>query len=186
MTKVRILVSDCEGCTIGLERARAAGARVTPAKPRYYTAKGNGKVSGGKVVFMVPTAVTPGMSLTISAPWEGFTDSATNVVLSGWDGDTSAPFIPGGEKVSTAQAKKRKLGSSCWAGTTKSKATIRVSVAKIKVPGMGTPKRVTTPLAWASPTKRTITPYANGSWGDDLGMGKLYRGTSGNQDAFYC
>ena len=96
---------------------------------------------------MVPTAMTPGMSLTISAPWEGFTDSATNVVLSGWDGDTSAPFIPGGETASTAQAKKRKLGLSCWAGTTKSTATMRVSVAKIQVPGVGTPKRVTTPLA---------------------------------------
>jgi len=185
MTKIRILVSDCEGCTIGLERALAFGTRVTPEKPRYYTAKGSGKVSGGKVVFTVPTAVTPGMSLTISAPWQGFTDYQTNVVLSGWDGDTSAPFIPGGEEVSKAEARKRKLGSSCWAGTTKSKATIRVSVAKIKVPGLGTTKRVTTPLAWASPTKRTITPYANESDGD-TGMGELYKGTSGNQDAFYC
>ncbi len=114
----------------------------------------NGKVTGGKVVFTVPTAVTPGMSLTISAPWQGLFDNQMNVVLSGWNGDTSAPFIVGGDKVSTAQAKKRKLGSSCWAGTTKSKATIRISVAKIEYPGLGKPKRVTAPLSWASPTKK--------------------------------
>jgi len=184
MTKIRILVSDCEGCTIGLERALATGSIVTPAKPRFYTAKGTGKVSGGKVVFTVPTAVTPGMSLTIAAPWQGSFDNQMNVVLSGWNSDTSAPFIGGGDKVSTAQAKKRKLGSSCWAGTTKSKATIRISVAKIEYPGLGKPKRVTAPLSWASPTKKTITPYGNGSDGKD--MGKLFKGTSGNQEVFYC
>ena len=75
MTKIRILVSDCEGCTIGVELALATGSIVTPAKPRYYTAKGTGKVAGGKGVFTVPTAVTSGMSLTISAPWQGLFDN---------------------------------------------------------------------------------------------------------------
>jgi hypothetical protein len=52
-------------------------------------------------------------------------------------------------------------------------ATIRVSVARVKVPGYTGP--ATAALAWANPSVSTTGP-----------LGSTEKGTLGNQDAYYC
>lgn len=178
-TTLKIVVTGCEGCTIGWQREIDRDGSVTPKRPRFLDGESK-KVSGGQVTFTIPTKSTQGVSFTINAPWEGFTDYVTNIVL-GSDSLVGTNAAPVGTKVSTAQAKKRQEGSPCWNGTTKAKTVIYVSVAKIKVKG---PARVVTaPLAWASPTVSTILPGLNG--GDSPPV-SLTQGTTGNQDAFPC
>jgi hypothetical protein len=176
-TTLKIVVTGCEGCTIGWQRALASDTSVAPKRPRFLDGESK-KVSGGQVTFTIPTKSTQGVSFTISAPWEGFTDYVTNIVL-GSDSLAGTNAAPVGTKMSTAQAKKRQEGSPCWNGTTKAKTVIYVSVAKIRVKD----PKATAPLAWASPTVSTILPGLNG--GDSPPV-SLTRGTIGNQDAFYC
>lgn len=163
-TTVTLQVQGCDGCTIGIVRALSADGNVTPKKPRYWDG-GSATVVGGKVVFTVPTAYTPGISFTISAPWEGDTGAVSNIVL----GDGSAA----GKTLTTMQAKARKKATACWAGTSGPKATIRVSVAKATVQGYGGP--AVAALAWATPSVPTVGP-----------LNSTYKGTLGNQDAYYC
>ena len=171
-TRLTVYVSNCDGCTVGWQRALASDTTATP-KSKFKEGQ-QAKVSGGKVTFTVPTRLTQGMSFTISAPWEGNTGAAMNIVLGSGPGDAGA-------KVTSAQAKSRQIGSPCWAGTTKAKTSMRVSVAKVKVSGLS--GSVKAPLAWASPTVATITPGKNGA---DTAPVSLDRGTAANQEAFYC
>lgn len=178
-TTIKIFVSGCEGCTIGWQRALASDTTVAPGKPNFLAGE-QSKVSGGQVTFTIPTKLTQGVSFTITAPWEGDLDYVTNIVL-GSDSLTGLSAAPAGTKVSTSQAKQRQEGSPCWQGTTKAKAVINVSVAKISAAGVD--GKAKAPLAWASPTVATILPGANGG---DSSPVSLTNGTTGNQEAFYC
>ncbi len=180
-TTIKIVVSGCEGCTIGWQRALASDTTVAPGKPKFLTGEQR-KVSGGQVTFTIPTKLTQGVSFTITAPWEAGLDYVTNIVL-GSDSLTGSSAAPAGTKVSTTQAKQRQEGSPCWQGTTKARAVIEVSVAKISVAGVPVGTKGKAPLAWASPTVSTILPGANG--GDSPPV-SLTNGTTGNQEAFYC
>jgi hypothetical protein len=104
------------------------------------------------------------MSFTISAPWEGNTGSVSNIVLGGG--------APGG-RVPVDEAKTRRQATACWAGTTRTKAVIQVSVARVTVEGCEGPTKAA--LAWASPTVPTIGPLDSTS-----------KGGLGNQDAYFC
>jgi len=163
-TTVTLVVTGCDGCTIGVQRAIDANSTVTPHRPTYWNGRKT-KVSAGRATFSVPTAYTAGMSFTISAPWQGGAGFVANIVL----GDSSA----GGKQVTPGQAQHRKLATACWAGTASATATIHVLVTRVMVEGYTKPEP--TPLAWASPTVPTVGP-----------LGETVSGTLGNQEAYYC
>lgn len=164
MTTITFTVTGCEGCTIGVQRALAPGSHVRPTRPAYWSGP-SGIVAGGKVQLRVPTARTSGMSFTINAPWQGEFGAVANVVL-GAGGR-------GGAQVSERAARQRKRATACWAGTDASAADITVLVVPVTLEGYDGP--VDAPLAWASPAVATVGPLTD-----------TYRGTLGNQDAFYC
>lgn len=164
MTEVTLIVPGCEGCTVGMVRALSADGNVQPSRPQYWEG-GTAKVTNDRVSFSIPKGITAGVSFTISAPWEGNTGSVSNIVLG------AGPV--GGKGLSALQAKSRKRATACWAGTSESAVTIRVSVARVKVGGYDGP--ATAALAWASPTVPTTGP-----------LNSTYKGRLGNQDAYYC
>ena len=163
-TTVTLVVTGCDGCTMGVQRAINTDSTVTPQRPTYWNGR-KAKVTAGRVTFSVPTAYTAGMSFTITAPWQGDTGYVPNVVL----GKSSTV----GGRVTPAKAENRKLSTACWAGTSSATATIHVRVTRVMVEGYTKPEPV--PLAWASPTVPTVGP-----------LGRTFSGTLGNQEAYYC
>ena len=164
-TTIRIRVTGCEGCTVAAQRALSSDSTVKPSSPTYWDGKGS-KVRGGVVTLRVPTRVTPGMSFTLTAPWQGNTGFVSNVVLGAGQG--------AGVSVSQSQALGTRAATACWAGTTRSTASMSFSVARVIVDGMM--GKALAPLAWASPTVATVG-----------GLGRTFSGgILGNQEAYYC
>ncbi len=166
-TLVRFVVRNCEGCTIGVQRglANEPATTVVPTQPDYWNGP-TAKVRNGLAMLSVPTAVTSGMSFTLSAPWEGDTEAITNIVLGGAG--------PVGRTFTTNQAENRKRATACWAGTTASSTTINVSVARRTMKGAMDKSEVFA-VAWASPSVAVI--------------GRLSPTVSGmlaNQDMYFC
>lgn len=164
-TAVRFVVTGCDGCTIGAQRAVDPGSLVRPAKPSFWNGP-KAIVRNGVAVLVVPTAYTQGMSFWLRAPWEGGTGAVTNIVL-------GSKGHPEGTRVTAAQAKKVTRATACWVGTTAARVRIPVQVTRITV--QGTPDLATAALAWANPTVGAI-----GVWG------KAYHGWIANQEAWYC
>lgn len=163
-TEVTLVVRGCEGCTVGMVRALSTDGNVKPSRPQFWEG-GSAKVSNGRVAFSIPTDITSGVSFTISAPWEGNTGRVSNIIL----GDGAQ----GGQRLTATQAKDRRRATACWAGTSAAMVTIRVSVARVKVQGIGGP--ATAALVWANPSVSTTGP-----------LDSTEKGTLGNQDAYYC
>ena len=77
-TRVTLEMPGCDGCIVGVASYLYGTGSDAPliwddAKPK--------KVVDGEVTFAVPTDRTPGLSITVPAPWEGATGYVTNVVL---------------------------------------------------------------------------------------------------------
>lgn len=169
MTRIVLKVKHCDGCTIGTQRALDSDTSVRPRHPRYWTGP-SGTVRHGRVVLLVPTARTSGLSFTIDAPWaDNVTDAATNVVL-------GYPGRPARTPVSKHAARHAGVATACWAGTARDTIRIKIRVAKVRGPILGGGGRGVTPIAWANPTAHTVPGTATSTW----------KGTLGNQDAYYC
>jgi hypothetical protein len=162
-TTITITVRGCDGCTIGVQRALSGDTTIRPSAPTYWDGR-SAKVRGGRVTLSVPTSLTPGMSFTIRAPWEGNTNYVANIVL----GSGQA-----GARVSEAEASRTRPATACWAGTAAASARFTVEVRPVDVEGIG--GRVTGIRAWASPQVATAGPLKSAP-----------SGLLGNQDAFYC
>jgi len=162
-TTITFEVPDCEGCEVGIMQGRwdpdaKWGMRVWDG--------GQKTVEDGVVTFKVPTKRTEGMSMTVTAPWEGHTGYVTTVV-----------FRYGGEKagneIGFAEARKKTKGSACWAGTGEDAVTMPLTVRKVWVQGVR--HRVRGSIAYADVTQDWMKP-----------MRDVWDGVMGSQDVNIC
>ena len=158
-TTLVLKVPSCPKCTIDLTRAITGHQKVWRSK--------NHHVRDGKVTFVLPTARTKGLSLEIYAPWDNACDCNTNIV-------TRYRGVDPGERLTDTVARHKRRAEGCWAGTTASRFTMTVHVARFKAPQPdGQPGHVM--RAYVNPQVASIAP-----------MTRTFKGTLGNQDAFYC
>jgi hypothetical protein len=117
--------------------------------------------------FDVRTSRTHGMSFVLRAPWEGDTGAVPNIVTryAGHAVDST---------VGRAAARRARRAEGCWAGTTVDDLRLDFHVARVRAKTLDG-HRTRIPLAYATRTMSSWKP-----------MVKTYKGTIGNQDAFYC
>ena len=160
-TQLTFDVAGCEGCRITLVSAhRDADPRVS-----YWTSKER-VVRDGSVTFRTASRHTHGMSMTVTAPWEGRTGYVTEAVFR-YAGKTT------GDPVSFAEARSARRASGCWDGTNASELTLDLVVRKVRVQGVAGPTRGT--IAYLPTTDRWQRP-----------MQRVHRGVLGTQDVDLC
>lgn len=158
-TDLTLEVTGCNGCHLRLTQALNGRQKVWQSRQK--------TVHHGTVAWRVPTSRTHGMSITIDAPWDGGAGYVPVVVFR-YAGKKV------GQPVSDAYARKRKRASACWAGTTRSAATLKIRV--VHAHGTNPPgDPIRTPRAYTVRTQRWETP-----------MDRAWHGISGTQDAVYC
>ena len=162
-TTITFDMPGCDGCTVGLMQAR--WDRHAQYGVRYWDT-GQKTVDGDSVSFTVPTKHTHGMSMTVTAPWEGHTGYVTTVA-----------FRYGGEKVGDEvgfrEARSKSMASACWAGTDADAVTIPLTVRKVWVEGVR--HRVRGSIAYAAVTQDWMVP-----------MRQVWDGVMGSQDVNVC
>lgn len=171
-TTVTLKVTGCDGCTIAAYNTTSARFRTT-GKPQ-----ATSKVRSGRATFVVPTALTRGLAFTLA-------DSGPYTSV-GYHPDIALDLKgrAAGKRVSTVRAKAATAVRRCWAGTTKSKATITVRSFTFRVKDHTQGNKLVTSVAlWASPDlkgygKATQLERHNTKY---PGVAQL-----GNQDAPYC
>ena len=158
--RLHLHVTGCDRCSITLQHA-------VNGNPHVWTSTSRRIGSDHAATFRVATARTQGLSFLIRAPWEGNTGAVSNMVTRyrGQQIDTA---------VTSTEARQGRRAEGCWAGTTADEARLDFRVARVRARTLdGQPTQI--PLAYAT--------HAMSSWKP---MVKTYRGTIGNQDAFYC
>ena len=159
-TKLRVHVTGCDACSLQLQHAVNGKAHVwTSSRQRI----GADHVAA----FTVRTSRTHGLSFVIRAPWEGNTGAVSNIVTrySGQSID---------HHVTRFEARRGRRAEGCWAGTTSPVMRLDFHVARVAGKTLdGQPTHL--PLAYAT--------HVMSSWKP---MVKTFKGTIGNQDAFYC
>lgn len=158
-TTVTLEVTGCSSCTFELQQAIEGREKVWTSKAK--------KVSDGAVAWSVPTSRTRGMSVTVTAPWDGGIGAVPNLVFR-YQG------LQPGDAVTTADAASAKRAAGCFAGTDADTLTLPVTVdhARTRAVGGG---RTHTPRAYTTTTQDFLKP-----------MSKTYRGIIANQDAYWC
>ncbi|MBA3783736.1 MAG: hypothetical protein H0X12_18050 [Nocardioides sp.] len=160
-TQLTIRVVGCEACEVGLTSVLDTGAEM----PDVWS-KPSRRVKDGKVTFTVPTDRTAGLSIPISAPWEGSTGYVALASLRYAGAEV-------GDKVAFRTAREQRHASGCWAGTTAETATLRLKVRRVTVDGnLGPTPGV---MAWAARTQPYLDP-----------MERVWHGVMGTQDATFC
>jgi hypothetical protein len=159
-TTLHVHVGGCSRCTIQLQHAIDGAGSVWTSRQR----------TVGKdhmVDFDVRTARTSGLSFVVRAPWAGNTGAVINMVTR-YAGDKV------GSQVGSEEARHSRRAEGCWAGTASRQARVDFHVVRVAA---RTPDghRTHIPLAYATPALPSTKP-----------MLKTYKGTLGNQDAFYC
>ncbi len=162
-TTVTFELPGCDGCTVTLMQARWSKRSQYGVK-YWHTAEK--KVQDGTVSYTVPTRRTKGMSMTLTAPWEGHTGYLTTVAF------RYGAEQPGDE-VGFREARSKHRGSACWAGTNADEMTIPVTVRKVWVQGVR--HRVRGSIAYASVTQDWMVP-----------MRDVWHGVLGSQDVNVC
>jgi hypothetical protein len=165
-TAVVLKVKGCNGCTIGVQRAISFDSRTKPHQPEYWNGPST-TVRNGRAVLRVPTAYTRGMSFTLIASWEVNRNAVPNIV-------TRIAGKRAGQRVTGRAVARATKATACWAGTSRSKVVLRVTVKRFRAQGLGGE------YGWASrsymsPMVRSVSPLQAT---DD--------GTLANQEAFYC
>jgi hypothetical protein len=159
-THLHLHVTGCDTCRITLQHA------VTGA-PHVWTSPEKTVGPDHRLSWTVPTGRTHGMSFVLRAPWAGNTGAVPNLVTRYRGSRVDAA-------VTRDRARHGRHAEGCWAGTEVDDVTLDFRVARIGgLTVTGQPTRI--PLAYAT--------HAMSSWKP---MVKTYRGTIGNQDAFYC
>ena len=118
-------------------------------------------------VFHVLTSRTQGLSFVLTAPWEGDTGAVSNIVTryAGHKVDSH---------VSRAAARSAGHAEGCWAGTTLDEVRLDFHVSRVRAKTLDG-HRTHIPLAYATHTMSSWKPSV-----------KTFKGTIGNQDAFWC
>jgi hypothetical protein len=159
-TALHLHFTGCDHCSVQLQHA------VT-GKSDVWTSKAQRIGPDHSAVFRVRTSRTHGLSFVLRAPWAGGTDAVPNIVTryAGHDVDSA---------ISRDVARHARRAQGCWAGTGLKRVRLDFHVARVKATTVdGHPTQI--PLADATHTMSSWKPTV-----------KAYRGTIGNQDAFYC
>ena len=158
MTRVTLKVNQCPHCPFELVQAISGRQQVWSSPYKH--------VQDGKVSFNVPTSRIDGMSIQLNPRWSGL-DAVSNVVIRYGQEQV-------GSKVTADEAKTKNKAAGCLAGTELEGIQLTVQVRKFKIRDIqGNPSQA--PRAWLAHTAEWNGP-----------MTKTFKGTLGNQDAFYC
>lgn len=159
-TALTLHVTGCPRCSVGLQHA-------VDGNPNVWTSKFKRIGADHVVTFQVRTRRTHGLSFVLRAPWQGDTGAVPNLV-------TRYAHHAAGTTVSRTQARHARRAEGCWAGTAADATTLAFHVSRVHARTMtGEPTYL--PLAYATHTLRSWQP-----------MTRTFKGTIGNQDAFYC
>lgn len=160
-TTITIKAPGCDGCRIALAHA------VWPAHgvPEVWESRSR-TVHDGAATFRVRTARTHGLSMTVTAPWEGQLGYVTTVVFR-YAGERA------GDPMRFRRARDETRGSACWAGTREDAITIPLAVKKVRVSGLGS--RVAGSIAFTRTTRHSMRP-----------MRAVRKGVMGSQDVNIC
>ena len=161
-TTLTIKAPDCNGCSIELQQGLwkpDGGARVWDGPRR--------TVRHGSVTFSVPTRRTHGMSMLVRAPWEGALPAITTVVF-------RYGHEQPGDPVGLREARSKRRGSACWAGTTQEQVTIPLATHRVRVPG-NAQRWVPGTIAYTSVTQDWMRPVR-----------RVWHGVMGSQDVNIC
>jgi hypothetical protein len=160
-THLILHVTGCNRCTVALQHAVNGQLHV-------WTSSTKRVGSDHRATFRVRNSRTAGMSFIIHAPWEGNTGAVSNIVTR-YAGHGIDSFVSRDAARHGAQAE------GCWAGTTTG-GRVQLDFHVARVPAKTLPGEPThIPLAYAT--------HSLSSWRP---MVKTFKGTIGNQDAFYC
>ena len=162
-TTITFEMPGCDGCTVGLMQARWDKHAQYGVK---YWSAAEKTVEDGVVTYRVPTKHTQGMSMTVTAPWEGATGYVTTVAFR-YGGEQP------GDEVGFREARSKSKGTACWAGTTADEITIPLTVRKVWVEGVR--HHVRGSIAYAAVTQDWMVP-----------MRDVWNGVMGSQDVNVC
>jgi hypothetical protein len=158
-TKLTFRVDTCARCHLQLFQAINGKRHVWVSR--------NKRVRKGEVSWTFASKHTRGLSVAVHAPWEGSTGYVPAVVF-------RYAHEKVGTRVAQADARDKRRGSGCWAGTTADAVTMRLNVRKVTVQGYT--GRTNGTLAWTRTMRASWKP--------------MYRtapyGILGSQDAVYC
>ncbi len=160
MTALHLHFTGCDSCSVQLQQA-------INGKLHVWTSKSQRIGSDHTAVFHLRTSRTKGLSFVLRAPWEGNTGAVSNIVTqyAGHDVDSA---------VGRDTARHARKAQGCWAGTTLDQVRLDFHVGRVDGKTLdGHPTQI--PLAYATHTMSSWKPTV-----------KTYRGTTGNQDAFWC
>jgi hypothetical protein len=158
MTTIVLRVATCAHCPVYLQQALDDGT--------YWMSRTH-HVRAGRAVFSVGTRRTRGMTFVLNPRWANVTNAVTNVV-------TRYAQTKPGQLISNDVARHKKRATACWAGTTRARIVMKVRVVKFSARALGGgPGHAI--RAWFKPMRSSLPP-----------MSHTWRGTLGNQDAYYC
>jgi hypothetical protein len=159
-TRVNLHLTGCDSCSVTLQHAVSGHLPVWTSRTKQVGAD-------HEVTFRMRSTLTHGMSFVLRAPWQGDTGAVPNIVTR-YRGHHLDSFV------GRAGARHATAAEGCWAGTSLSRVDLDFHVARVTTKALdGTPTQL--PLAYATHTMS--------SW---KAMVSTYKGTIGNQDAFYC
>lgn len=159
-TTLRLHITGCDHCSVQLQHAVNGRLKV-------WTTKQQRIGPDHRAVFHLRSSRTRGLSFVLRAPWEGNTGAVSNVVTryAGHRVDSA---------ISRTAARHAAKAQGCWAGTSLGDVTLDFHVARVAAKTLDG-KDTRLPLVYATHTMSSWKPVV-----------KTYRGTIGNQDAFYC
>jgi len=160
-TDLTLVVRGCDRCDVQLVRA------IDGEADHVWTSKLRRVGPDHQVSFQLRTARTHGLSFVIDAPWGGNTGAVPNMV-------TRYAGHRVGTVVHRADARAAHRAEGCWAGTQADTARLRFQVDRVAVRTVDG-HRAKAPLVYSRHTLPSWKPMVH-----------TYRGTIGNQDAFYC
>jgi hypothetical protein len=159
-TRLHIHVTGCDRCSLQLQHA-------VNGKQTVWSSAWQRIGSDHVAHFKVRTTRTQGLSFAIRAPWQGNTGAVSNVVTR-----YAGQRVDAG--VSRAEARHGGRAEGCWAGTASPVMPLHFHVGRVPAQTLDG-QDTQLPLAYARHTMSSWKP-----------MVKTFRGTIGNQDAFYC
>lgn len=160
-TSLTLVVKGCDRCSVQLVHA------IEGQAAHVWTSRLRRVGPDHRVAFGLRTALTHGLSFVIDAPWGGNTGAVPNMV-------TRYAGHRVGTVVTRDSARAARRAEGCWAGTAADTARLAFQVDRVRVRTVDG-HRATAPLVYSH--------YTLPSWQP---MVRTYRGTIGNQDAFYC
>lgn len=158
-TRVVLQVLGCDGCSL------QAHSYPEDQTDEAWSSPGR-KVRDGRVRFRVPTDLTSGMTVSVTAPWERHVGAVSNVVFR-YRGQQP------GDRVTRQEARAARRGSACFPGTVAPRIELRVRVIRAHFPGVGGP--ATAPAAYTVVSQPTA-----GNWD------RVHDGFLGSQDLIPC